>query len=140
MRRAWSVSVYCRHEKAILLVLHKGLGVWVPVGGEILNNERPIEAAQRKVHEETGFSDFVFPVVHKLHGAPPGLLLYEEYEAGDKGLHMNLAFVVDVLDKGVRSNGSYTGMLWVSSMTKLPDPVPQNVLDALPYAFIAGVK
>ena len=139
MRRAWSVSVYRRHEKDILLVLHRRLRIWVPVGGELHTGETPIEAARREVREETGYTNIVFPSIHKVFGAPPGLLLYEEHEAGDKGLHMNFAFVAEVPDKGVRSNGEFLGMLWVSSMQELPEPVPPNVLDALPYAFIAGV-
>ena len=139
-KRAWSVSVYCRHEGAVLLVLHKRLQMWIPVGGEITEGETPLEAAQREVREETGFSDIVFPAIHKVQGAPPGLLLYEEHEAGDKGLHMNFAFIAEVPDKGVRSDGSYTGMLWVSSMADLPEPVPSNVLDALPYALTAGIR
>ena len=137
MRRTWSVSVYCRHEGAILLVLHRR--IWTPIGGELEDNETPIEAARRKLREKTGFTG-VFPAIHKIFGAPPGLLLYEEHDAGDKGRHLNFAFVVEVPDKNVRTNGSYTGMLWGSSMEELPDPVPPNVLDALPYAFIAGIE
>lgn len=140
MRRAWSVSVYCRHDGAVLLVQHKRLGLWIPVGGEIEDNETPLEAARREVREEIGLTEVNFPIIHKVKGAPPGLLLYEEHAAGDKGLHMNLAFVADVPDKGLRSNGSFTGMIWVSSMAELPDPVPSNVLDTMPYAFIAGVR
>lgn len=139
MRRAWSVSVYCRHAGAILLILHKRLGVWIPVGGEIQDGETPLEAARREVREETGFTSIEFPSIHKVYGAPPGLLLYEEHDAGEKGQHLNFAFVAEVPDRGVRSDGSYTGMLWVSSMQEVPEPAPPNVLDALPYAFIAGV-
>lgn len=139
MRRAWSVSVYCRHEGAVLLVLHKRLKAWVPIGGEMKEGETPVEAARREIREETGFVDPVFPSIHKVFGAPPGLLLYEEHEAGDKGLHMNFAFISEVPHKGVLTDGSYTGMLWVPSAAELPDPVPPNVLDAMPYALTAGI-
>lgn len=138
-RRAWSVSVYCRHEGAILLILHKRLRMWIPVGGEIMEGETPLEAAHREVKEETGFSEVLFPSIHQVQCAPPGLLLYEEHAAKDKGLHMNFAFVAEVPDKRVKSDGSYTGMLWIPSMEEIPDPVPSNVLEALPYAFIAGI-
>ncbi len=139
MRRTWSVSIYCRHEKSLLLVVHKKFGIWIPVGGEIEDGETPVEAALREVREKTGFTDIVFPAIHKVYGAPPGLLLYEEHDAGDKGLHMNFTFIAEVPDKRVQMSDSYMGLLWVSSMEELPNPVPPNVLDALPYAFIAGI-
>lgn len=139
MRRAWSVSIYCRHEGAVLLVQHTRLKLWLPVGGEIEPGETPLEAARRELAEETGITEATFPVIHKVIGAPPGLLLYEEHEAGSKGLHMNFAFIAEVPSKRVVPCYEYTGMMWVESVAKAPtEDCPTSVRQALVYALTAG--
>lgn len=138
-RRAFSVSLYCRHEGAVLLVKHKRLGMWLPIGGELEPGETPMEAACRELEEETGHTEHMFPVIHKVHGAPQGLLLYEEHDAGDKGLHMNFAFLVEVPHKGLAPNREFTGHVWVESYTEIPQGCPQNVREAMPFALTVGV-
>ncbi len=138
MRLAWSVSVYCRHAGAVLLVLHPRLRAWIPIGGELKPEETPLEGAQRVAQEEAGFGRVFFPPIHKVYGAPPGLLLYEEHLAGEKGKHLNFAFIAEVPSKFMRLHESYRGLVWVTSMGDLPDPIPPTVLDGLPYALTAG--
>src|SRR6266571_6985866 len=74
-RRAFSVSIFCRHEGAILLIRHKRLGQWLPVGGEIEQGETPLEAARRELLEETGLGGR-FPEGLGVDGTPPGFLGY----------------------------------------------------------------
>ena len=38
----------------ILMIRHKKLGVWLPPGGHINENELPCEAVLREIYEETG--------------------------------------------------------------------------------------
>ena len=34
-RRSWSVSILARNAGDVLLIRHKRLGTWLPVGGEV---------------------------------------------------------------------------------------------------------
>lgn len=137
-RRAFSVSIYCRHEGAVLLVLHKRLKAWLPIGGEMKPGETPIEAARREIREEIGHEEATFPAIHNVTGAPPGLLLYEEHISGDKGLHMNFAFLAEVENKRVIPCSEFTGTIWVAGPDDMPHETPTNVREAVPFALAAG--
>lgn len=48
------VGGYIIHKGKVLLIHHKKLGIWLPVGGHIEKDETPDEAVAREVLEETG--------------------------------------------------------------------------------------
>jgi ADP-ribose pyrophosphatase YjhB (NUDIX family) len=50
----FTVSVFVVHDEKVLLVDHKKLGKWLPVGGHIEVGENPEQAAYREVAEESG--------------------------------------------------------------------------------------
>jgi len=52
----WTVSVFIVFERQVLLVDHKQLKKWLPVGGHIDPGEDPERAAHREVEEESGLS------------------------------------------------------------------------------------
>ncbi len=128
IRRAFSVSVFARNAGAVLLVQHKRLAAWLPVGGEIEEGETPLEAARRELFEETGLSG-TFPAMGGVDGSPPGLVAYEEHMAGSKGLHLNFCFVADVTTRDIVPNHEFGEHRWVSA----PDAVdcPLNVRQIL---------
>lgn len=50
----FTVALLIVHESRILLVLHRKLGRWLPIGGHIELDEDPEMAALREGREETG--------------------------------------------------------------------------------------
>ena len=50
----FTVSVFIVHEERVLLVDHKKLGKWLPVGGHIEIGEDPEQAVHREAAEESG--------------------------------------------------------------------------------------
>lgn len=125
-RRTFSVAIFARHAGRVLLVKHKRLGTWLPVGGEIEANETPLEAARRELFEETGLEG-IFPQLDALEGAPPGLFGYEEHFAGKKGLHLNFCFLCDVAAEEVKLDASLEDHRWVSLASGPWDEAPNNV-------------
>ena len=135
-RRSFGVTVYCRHQGAVLLVQRDRL--WIPVCGEVDPGETPLEAAERVLWTEVGIVHPIFPHIHSVLGAPAGLLLYEEHPAAG-ALVLAFAFIAEVPHKVLRSNGHHRGSVWVASMAELPEGTPPYVQDAMPYALTAGV-
>jgi len=123
-RQAFSVAIFARNAGRILLIKHKRLGTWLPVGGELDPGETPLEAAQRELHEETGLKGS-FVALTGVEGTPPGYLGYEEHLAGSKGLHMNFSFVAEVPSDEVKPNEEFAEFKWVADPGSVE--CPRNV-------------
>lgn len=94
-----AVLISTAHPKKILLGLHKKLGVWVPPGGHIEENENPTECLIRETQEETGFDIRSYLSRERrlddrvILLTQPDFLLEEFIPArGDKPEHMHLDF------------------------------------------------
>jgi 8-oxo-dGTP diphosphatase len=135
-RRAFSIAVFCRQGGAVLLVHHRRLGTWLPVGGELEPGETPLEAARRELREETGLSG-VFPAGLGVDGTPPGLIGYEEHLAGSKGLHLNFAFVADVADRTLAACDEWDAARWVTAADLPGVSCPENVRQLAALALAA---
>ena len=127
-RRAFSVAVYARRGGPggqVLVIHHRRLGTWLPVGGELDDGETPLEAARRELGEETGLRGAFSALAGACDGVPPGYLGYEEHQAGSKGLHMNFVFVADVVDDQVQPNHEFSEFRWVdrAALAALESPV-----------------
>jgi 8-oxo-dGTP diphosphatase len=113
-RRAFSVAVYARRGDRVLVIEHRRLATWLPIGGELEPGETPLEAARRELREETGLAGPFRRLEAALDGVPPGLIGYEEHPAGSKGLHLNFVFVTEVAgDAEVTPNNEFGAWRWV---------------------------
>jgi len=135
-RRAFSVAVFCRNAGAVLLVRHRRLGTWLPVGGEIEPGETPLEAARRELLEETGLEGR-FPAGLGVDGTPAGLIGFEEHLAGSKGLHMNVAFVADVASRELARCDEWDAARWVTAGELAGVSCPENVRQLAAIALAA---
>ncbi len=54
MKKDFVISAYIVHNNRLLLVHHKGLDMWLPVGGHIEPEETPEQAVKREALEEAG--------------------------------------------------------------------------------------
>lgn len=131
-RSAYSVAIFVRRTVGpdagkILVIHHKRLATWLPVGGEIEAGETPLQAATRELKEETGLSGTFVPVDDAVDGSPPGLLGYEEHEAGSKGTHLNFCFLVDVDDSPLVACDEYDSARFVDRAELLQLSCPANV-------------
>ncbi|MGE5180562.1 MAG: NUDIX domain-containing protein [Acidobacteriota bacterium] len=133
-RRAFSVAIYARRGAKVLVIEHRRLQTWLPIGGELEAGETPLEAARRELREETGLVGEFRALAGALDGVPPGLLGYEEHEAGSKGLHLNFVFVCEVASDSVTPNDELVSWRWVDrdELAKLESP-----LNVRQFGFVA---
>ena len=127
-RRAFSVAVYARRGAELLVIHHRRLKTWLPIGGEMEAGETPLETAVRELREETGLAASFVILAGSADGEPPGFLGYEEHQAGSKGLHMNFVFVADVpADAQVTPNDEFEEFRWVDATALAALESPLNV-------------
>ncbi len=101
LTRDFVASVFIVDGGKVLLVHHKKMGMWLPPGGHINENELPAECAVREAKEETGLDieivgkeehyERVIVMVH------PKIVQLEDIEPGHQ--HIDLIYFAKLKDK-----------------------------------------
>jgi 8-oxo-dGTP diphosphatase len=129
------VAVYARQGERVLVIEHRRLKTWLPIGGELEAGETPLEAAVRELREETGLIARFPKLVGALDGVPEGLIGYEEHQAGSKGLHMNFVFVASVTPEAiVMPNDEFSAFRWVN---RAELEILESPLNVRQFGFVA---
>lgn len=121
VERHFTVSGFVSQGGCTALHWHR-LGLWLPPGGHIEENEDPIEAVLREVHEETGMRAEIVPTSGRYGYAQPRQLpppvtigVYDIDEPGRPHQHIDLIyFTRPRAGESLELPADGNGWLWVS--------------------------
>ena len=65
MRREFVATGYVIKDNKVLLIHHPKIGIWLPVGGHVEEDELPDDACIREIKEETGLDVTIVTDTHE---------------------------------------------------------------------------
>ena len=95
-------------DDKVLMIKHKKLGVWLPPGGHIDENELPCDAVRREIFEETGIRARVISAADALPNsgcrelALPMEILLEDIEGDGTHNHIDMIYLCRADDGSLR--------------------------------------
>ena len=113
------VNVYIVYENKVLLIFHKKLEKWLPIGGHIELNEDPEEALFREVKEECGLEIEVLSDKPKLESKGTKFLytpaFLDIHDITDIHKHVGLYYFAKATsDKFKLNKEEHTDIRWFS--------------------------
>jgi len=136
--RDFVASVFIVSDGKVLLIHHKKMGLWLPPGGHIDENELPTECAVREAKEETGLDielvgreENFERVMVMLH---PKIVQLEDIEPGHQ--HIDLVYFARLKDKTQKISNADDGVnevRWFSreELGEVPELVKMQAIRAM---------
>lgn len=123
-----TASVYIIYKAKVLLVLHKKLKNWLPVGGHVELHEDVQEALTREIREECGLNVTILaPPLPNIPNATdikflPIPAFFDIHKITDEHRHMNLSyFGISSTDEAILADGEHDDLRWFTA-EEVDDP------------------
>lgn len=143
--RHFTATGFVVQDGATLLHHHPKLGIWVPPGGHVEENEDPVQAVLREVEEETGIVAEVVPTggvdgapAYPVQLPPPITILIADIDDPVDGFHQHIDFIY-VCRPVAPVTVVPDGWLWVTE-EELAAGVPLNRPGASPEPPLDNVR
>lgn len=123
----FTVAVYIVHENKVLLVDHKKLKTWMPIGGHIELDEDPEEALIREIQEESGLTVEIVggnkaPIQSKTAKSLLAPLYMDIHDITSTHRHIGLVyFAKSVTEQVLLAGKEHYAIRWFTK-NELPDP------------------
>ena len=120
------IDVYIVYKDKVLLIHHKELNKWLPIGGHIELNENPEQALFREVKEECGLEIEVLGEKPKIHSKGTKFLyspvFLDIHEISEKHKHIGLYYFAKAKSDNVVLNKKEHNKIRWFSKEDLDDP------------------
>ena len=140
MRTQLVVTGYLFHDDKLLLIHHKKLNLWLPVGGHIEKDETPDQALLREIKEEVGLDVEILAQsriqragnTHTICATPFHVSVHS---VGDHD-HCSLFYLCVVKNpESLSLNKEVLNYQWVSASELEQEYIPKDVQQIGKYAF-----
>ena len=138
LTRDFAASVFIVKDGKVLLVHHKKLGMWLPVGGHVEENELPTQCAVREAMEEAGIDIELIGKEENFERvmtmAHPKIMQLEDVEPGHQ--HIDLIYFAKMKDENQEIKNDDAGInevKWFSreELNEVPELVKIQAIKAI---------